>query len=287
VKYSPSRIPKDVVFRCLARMPRALRQWLGVGDSGHLDIESKGLNLPALVENTIQSDLRGTPATLDAGAVPVSLGVIVEDEEKLRSVLSRPMKNKAQYRGVTIEAGDAPSSPLFAVTSGRAFLASSRTAIERQIDRWLDRKKEKAKDVVEANLSLYLAPPADKNFHALQALLEWEAHKRALSAAAAWQALYAANAVSPKMKEEERRRVAARLLGFVPVSPDGTGFVFDEALGQVRSERHGSLARPVFHGQPPGDRPYVPSWIRSLRADLRFREDGIHTTLNLDWSLGK
>ena len=36
-------------------------------------------------------------------------------------------------------------------------------------------------------------------------------------------------------------------LGFVPVSPDDSAYVFDKRKGEVVNERHGSLRRPRLH----------------------------------------
>jgi hypothetical protein len=70
----------------------------------------------------------------------------------------------------------------------------------------------------------------------------------------------------------------------VPISPDGEEHVHDGRLNEVRNIRHGSLARPIYHDQlaPGSALARLLEQMRTLRADLRFREDGVHTVLTID-----
>jgi hypothetical protein len=75
-----------------------------------------------------------------------------------------------------------------------------------------------------------------------------------------------------------------RWLGYVPASPDGSVYRFDRQLGQVVNERHGSVHEPELR---PSLLPTAPinqlmDRYRTLRTDLKFREDGIHTTVTLE-----
>jgi hypothetical protein len=61
-------------------------------------------------------------------------------------------------------------------------------------------------------------------------------------------------------------------------------YVFDPKTDEVRNRRHGSPRRPQPHadlekGSALGQ---LLEQVRSLRADLRFREDGVHTVLTLE-----
>ena len=261
-----------------------------MGESAHLDLDTRGLHLPTLVEAAIRSDLTSEPLSSDPASLPLSAGFVIDNAKKFKefcdSAFGRRESKTTKYRGITIRTEETEGfvrvSPHIATTEGRGFLSLNRKTLEHQLDRWLERGKEKPKDLVEANMSLYLAPPKDKDLEAVLGLLEWEIHKRGLSATAMWQALHRKGGAFGH-EGAPATRVALRLLGFVPVSPDGTGFVFDEKLGQVRNERHGSLSRPVYHGRLASEKGHVLSWLRSFRADLRFREDGIHTTMTLDW----
>jgi hypothetical protein len=78
-----------------------------------------------------------------------------------------------------------------------------------------------------------------------------------------------------------RDAVSLRLFGFVPVVPDGNPFVYDERMRRVHSFRHGSWAHPTKHDGPDRSSP-LGKLVRSIQqvtANLRFREDGIHTAV--------
>ncbi len=70
----------------------------------------------------------------------------------------------------------------------------------------------------------------------------------------------------------------------MPVSPDGTNYRYDRKFDEVVNERHGSLRKPSLHATTAETSPlnFLLDQLRSVRADLRFREDGIHTVLTLD-----
>ncbi len=78
--------------------------------------------------------------------------------------------------------------------------------------------------------------------------------------------------------------LAERYYGFVPVSPDGAAYVYDRRTDEVRNERHGSPSRPKTPKTLAENAPIkqLLEQLRSIRADLRFREDGIHTTVTVD-----
>src|SRR5262249_730913 len=90
--------------------------------------------------------------------------------------------------------------------------------------------------------------------------------------------------VGEKATPEEVRAAAEHYLGFAPVSPDGVAYAYEPKTDEVINQRHGSLRRPRHHLTLVKDSPLDPllGQIQSLRADLRFREDGIHTLLTLE-----
>ena len=53
---------------------------------------------------------------------------------------------------------------------------------------------------------------------------------------------------------------------------------------EVRNARHGSPRRPQTHKELAEDAPLnrLLDQLRTIRADLRFREDGVHTVLTVD-----
>ena len=71
--------------------------------------------------------------------------------------------------------------------------------------------------------------------------------------------------------------------GFVPVSPDLAPFRYEWQKEEVVNLRHGSLRQPKLHKGIEANSPLgvMLEEFSSIRADLRFREDGIHTTLTM------
>ncbi len=143
---------------------------------------------------------------------------------------------------------------------------------------------------VEVNTSLYVAPGAAEPTKALlKRVLEWQTHEQARRGLPVWQALYDCGLVAKDAPADEAAAAAYRYLGFVPVSPDGAGYRYDRKSGEVTNARHGSYRVPSLHTTTADDSPLnrLLETVRSVRADLRFREDGIHTVLTLDRGKGK
>jgi hypothetical protein len=122
----------------------------------------------------------------------------------------------------------------------------------------------------------------------LRRLLERQTHQQARTALPIWYALYRTGIAAPDAAPEQARAAAYRYLGFVPVSPDGTAYKYDRDHDEVGNERHGSLRRPRLHPSTADTSPlnFLLDQLRSVRADLRFREDGIHTVLTLERGKG-
>ncbi len=115
-------------------------------------------------------------------------------------------------------------------------------------------------------------------------LLEREVHERALGNAPILYALYRTGLVGEKATEAEVQAAALKYLGFVPVSPDGAAYAYDARDDEVVNQRHGSPRRPRQHLTMAKTSPLgqLLGQLQSLRADLRFREDGVHTVLTLE-----
>jgi hypothetical protein len=149
--------------------------------------------------------------------------------------------------------------------------------------------KRDGKGGVEVATSLYLSPAtAEQTKSLLRRLLEQQIHHQARAALPIWYALYRTGIVPEAATSEQAREAAYRYLGFVPVSPDGTGFRYDRTYDEVVNERHGSFRKPSLHRTTAETSPlnFLLDQLRSIRADLRFREDGIHTVLTMDRSKG-
>jgi hypothetical protein len=135
------------------------------------------------------------------------------------------------------------------------------------------------------NSSVYIAPDAAVEARsALRAYLEWETHRRAVANTTLWHALYRSGVLAPDADDKTMRAAAQQWFGFVPVSPDDSEYVFDRTGAEVVNARHGSLHRPRLNDDLAAKAPLATllDQVRTIRADLRFREDGVHTTLTLE-----
>jgi hypothetical protein len=135
------------------------------------------------------------------------------------------------------------------------------------------------------NASVYVNPHAAVEARgALRSYLEWETHRRAVANTTFWQTLYRSGVLAPDADEKTMRATAHHWYGFVPVSPDDSEYVFDRTGAEVVNVRHGSLRKPRLHDDLAESAPLANllQQVRTIRADLRFREDGIHTTLTLE-----
>ncbi len=169
---------------------------------------------------------------------------------------------------------------------GGWYASFSEESLKRIIDHGIATKNGKLakKDVPEVNGSFYISPQAFARAKgALRFYLEWETHKRALPNNAAWYALYRAGLIDANTPEPDKRAAALKFLGFIPVSPDDTAYVYDARTAEVVSVRHGSLRRPRLHSGLADSSPLsrLLEEFTSLRADMRFREDGMHAVVTL------
>jgi hypothetical protein len=172
----------------------------------------------------------------------------------------------------------------YATIDGAFYLTLNETMLHDLIDRAQDKREGKGA-LVEVNSSLYVSPSAAKLARSfVQKYLEKQVHEQALASAPLWYPLYRAGLIADGSDAAAVRELAERYYGFVPVSPDGAGFIYDRRLDEVRNERHGSPARPKTPRTLAENTPIrqLLEQLRTIRADLRFREDGIHTTLTVD-----
>jgi hypothetical protein len=172
--------------------------------------------------------------------------------------------------------------PDFYITAvGQDFLLCLNEAtIRGQIDRLLDQKKEEHSKG-EANAALHARLTPRHAAEAVRQYLEWETHRRALHHNDLWDVLFRSGAVRADQPLVRREQAAYDVLGYVPVSPDGSGYRYNAEAGEVLNDRHGSHRRPHLHPAPAAGAPLARllEELTELRADLNFREDGIHTIL--------
>jgi hypothetical protein len=174
----------------------------------------------------------------------------------------------------------------YALIDGAFYLSLREEPIKDLVDRSvaLKEKGEKGRPQVEASAALYVAPKAAADSKPwVQMYLEWEAHRRAQVNGHLLYALFHSNVVTAADPSEAVEAAAMQYLGYVPVSPDLAPFGYDSKYDEVTNLRHGTLRQPKLH---PGVDAASPAGLllqqlASVRADLRFREDGIHTTVTL------
>lgn len=177
----------------------------------------------------------------------------------------------------------------YALIDGGWYVSLSDGPLKELIDRSVARRqgKELAKkgEVVPINSSLYVAPGAAvKARDVVRAYLEWETHRRALANAPLWYALFHSGLLPADASEAAMRAAALRYFGFIPVSPEGAAYAYVATTNEVVNRRHGSPRRPQLHPAVDDNAPLgrLLDQFQTIRADLRFREDGVHTVLTLE-----
>ena len=172
----------------------------------------------------------------------------------------------------------------YATLDGAFYVTLNEATLRDFIDR-AKAKREGKPRTVRVNTSLYLSPEAAKLTRGLLVkYLHKQIHEQALAGAPMWYPLYSSGLLAPDADANAAKALADRYFGFVPVSPDDAAYVYDPRTDEVRNERHGSTARPRTPPKPADNAPIEQLFqqLRTIRADLRFREDGIHTTLTVD-----
>ena len=206
---------------------------------------------------------------------------------KIVRIKARPGKNISPIQIYKPRPSDRePSLELYYALIDRAFYLSLREEpIKELIDRSLanqDKKNKKPSEHVETNSMLYFSPKAAvKAKNLLHLYLAWETHSRVQMNNRMLYALYRSGVVTAADASDTVEAAAMQYLGYVPVSPDLAPYGYDHKKDEVFNLRHGSLRRTKWHDtiEPTSPLGQLLAEFSSIRADLRFREDGIHTTL--------
>ncbi len=171
----------------------------------------------------------------------------------------------------------------YAMIDGGFYLSFQEAPIKDIIDRSVALKEKKDKgEKIEVNTSLHFGPKAAvQSKELLNMYLEWETHRRAHTNNRLLYALFKSNVVGPQDDSPAVEAAALQYLGFVPVSPDLAPFRYDFQKEEVVNLRHGTVRQPRFAGSIDAGSPMAQMLeeFEAIRADLRLREDGIHTTL--------
>jgi hypothetical protein len=302
------RLQDSTIYGRLAEV-RALQELTPESaDALEQEAEKLFLRLP-LMAGVRMGEPRGFDDTLRSFADLLNLFVGPFTEEPLRPA----------YKGVTLRRLTfAPGSVLARslnnpdVPPGRRFVpvlyhaqvegvwyaTFSEAALKEEIDRAAERPPVRATDrpenggaaaakdtSVSVNDGLYVAPKAAVKARAgLAFYLEWESHRRALSNAPLWYVLFRCGLLPEDLTEQTMRETALHYFGYVPLSPDGSAYSYDPRTDEVVNSRHGTRRRPVLHAGLEAGSPLAQllEEFRSVRADLRFRDDGIHTALTVE-----
>jgi len=241
-----------------------------------------------LVFAGVLTTLRGVVNTSAPGAVTWTA---LEPEYKGTTIV----RVQAQLNGMIALARDPkrkePFLPAiyYTILDGAWYVSLRLECIQDIIDRSAARKEGKLPkpETVPVNASLYLAPEAaGKTKEFVKFYLEMQTHRQALANEPSWYALYHSHLVPPESPEDVSREIALQYLGFVPVSPDGAPYSYEKKTDEIINEGQGSLRQPKLHETLAENAPLARllSEFRTLRADLRFREDGIHSVLTIERS---
>jgi hypothetical protein len=239
--------------------------------------------------------------------MPVTVGVGIKDPKAFADVLQALRKwllarnnaytwepLKPDYKGVTItrvqeKDDNRKEQPAlyYALVDGGWYVSFREECIKAIIDRAEARKAGKLPkpETVPVNTSLYVAPKAaEKTLDFAKLYLEWQTQRQALANAPLWYALYRTGLVPADAPADARRKAVLHYLGFEPVSAEGAPYAYEPKTDEVVNRRHGSLRRPRLHPAPADESPLVEllGQFRTVRADLRFREDGVNTVLTIE-----
>jgi hypothetical protein len=216
-------------------------------------------------------------------------------EEPYKGVHIVRIKTSGEQLGRMIGADARRLNPSFyyALIDGAFYLSFQEAPIRDLIDRSVAAKengKKNGGERVELNSSLHLGPKAAIQAKPLlRTYLEWETHRRAQLNNRLLYALFRSNVARPEDAGATVEAASLQYLGFVPVSPDLAPFSYDAQREEVVNFRHGTLRQPKLN---PGVEEKSPlgqllEQFAAIRADLRFREDGIHTTLTFRKNVAK
>jgi hypothetical protein len=172
----------------------------------------------------------------------------------------------------------------YALVDGVWYLSLRQDCIHNEIDAAQKRQQEKKDGTIDVNTSLYFSPKAAaKTKEAVLLYLEWETHRRAIANAHLLYPLYRTGVISPADNAATIQSAAMKYLGFVPVSPDYSPYSYERKTDEVVNQRHGSVRRPQMHRTVDAGSPLakVIEQFPFIRADLRFREDGLNSVVTL------
>ncbi|MFL5340269.1 MAG: hypothetical protein ACJ8F7_08960 [Gemmataceae bacterium] len=285
------RSPRDPITA--AELERAfwnLPLTLGIGTKG---AENEVEQLRSILRNWLGNDKPAVRTYKDVGLLRYDL-----DAAHVRDMLNQ-LRQALSFVGASegstlaqlfsfLPEKEMPKS-IYAAQTGEAYYLSLREdCLKRIIDHELETKRAvaagKTFPEMPAHTSLFIAPSARERAEGIRQYLEAQTRRRAWAGNAVWLPLHRAGVIGRDGNEADERAAALRWYGFEPISPDGAGFRYDRRLGEVVNVSHGSERQPTPHATLAVDAPVrrLMEQYRTLRTDLRFREDGIHTTVTFE-----
>lgn len=139
-------------------------------------------------------------------------------------------------------------------------------------------------DLVKGNSAIQLAPPAAVQARrAIKLYQEWESHCRSVANCSAWDTLFRTKLLPPDATKQQMHAAAKHWYGYVPVSPDLRPYVYIGKFDEVENIWHGSARNPQMRGGFDEHAPLAQllEQFRTIRADLRFKEDGVNTVVTI------
>jgi hypothetical protein len=290
-----ARLEDSTVYGRLARA-RALQELHPEArDAYEQEAEQLFFRLP-LLAGVRMGDVRGFDDTLRSFADMLHLLAGPFTEEALRPAYRGVTLRRVQFdRGSRLARmlnnDDVPAAKRFAPTlyhaqvEGAWYVSFSETALKEQVDRLAERPPVPKPEAPGFNDALYVAPKAAVRARdGLGFYLEWESHRRALANAPLWHILFRCGLLPEDLTERTMREAALHYFGTVSLSPDRSVYSYDPRTDEVVNSRHGSRRRPVLHTGVEAGSPLAQllEEFRSVRADLRFQDDGLHTTVTIE-----
>jgi hypothetical protein len=259
---------------------------LGVSARGQAALGLGVEQLVELLKNT--SLIKGEPKTSKYKNEVIHQLPISEERYRELAALVNSVPADSPFATVlaVVPTQEAPPALHVAVIDEALVISANEDFLKKRIDEWRAREKsgEKAPvgSTLDANAGLYISP---SNAGAAASLfLEYEGHNLALLNNQVWNCFYQAGILMPNESEATQRETVRRILGFIPVSPDSSSYRYDARLAEVVNQRHGSLRRPLLHGQvaETSELGKLLEQFKALRAELRFLDNGLHTVLTIE-----
>jgi hypothetical protein len=179
---------------------------------------------------------------------------------------------------------EAPKA-LYAVIVDKALYVTPNAELpKRLIDQALAKKDDNQDAAPQRDINVRLTLSPENARQAAGLLFEYEDHCLSLLNNQVWNCFYQTGILAPDAPEKTRLVTARQFLGYVPVGPSGSAYERDPKTGEMVNRRHGTYRRPMLHTDVENDSDLgrFLNQLRTIRAELRFQDNGIHAWLTVD-----